>query len=195
MATQIQLRRGTTSEWSSSNPTLAAGELGLDTTLQAFKIGDGSQAWADLPFASGSVGPTGSTGSTGSTGTTGSTGPTGSTGSTGTTGPTGPEVQATYLGTTGATDGTETINFDNGSVQKLILNAATAITLSSSDSVGSYLLLLKQGTTGCTASWSTTVKWPSSIDPELSTALNSVDMITLAKVDGDWYGVYNLNMS
>lgn len=51
MAIQIQLRRGTTSEWSSANPTLAIGEVGLDTTLGYFKVGTGSTAWNSLGYS------------------------------------------------------------------------------------------------------------------------------------------------
>ena len=52
MAIQIQLRRGTAAEWTAANPTLAEGELGLETDTSAYKIGDGSTAWASLSYAS-----------------------------------------------------------------------------------------------------------------------------------------------
>ena len=48
---KIQVRRGTTSQWSTANPTLSSGEFGYDSTLKKIKIGDGSTAWASLPFA------------------------------------------------------------------------------------------------------------------------------------------------
>lgn len=47
---KIQLRRGTSSAWSTANPVLSEGEPGLDTTLDKIKIGDGSTAWNSLPF-------------------------------------------------------------------------------------------------------------------------------------------------
>ena len=50
MAVQIQMRRDTASNWTSSNPTLAAGEWGLETDTGKFKIGDGSTAW-NVPLA------------------------------------------------------------------------------------------------------------------------------------------------
>lgn len=50
--TLIQVRRGTSSEWSGTNPTLSAGEWGLDTTTKRYKIGDGLTAWNSLPYAS-----------------------------------------------------------------------------------------------------------------------------------------------
>lgn len=46
--TQIQFRRGTASQWSSTNPVLAAGELGYETDTGNFKIGNGSTAWNSL---------------------------------------------------------------------------------------------------------------------------------------------------
>lgn len=49
MTWQIRFRRGTTAEWTASNPILAAGEPGIDTTLKIFKIGDGVTAWGSLP--------------------------------------------------------------------------------------------------------------------------------------------------
>lgn len=51
MATQIKLRRGTASEWTSANPTLAAGEAGVETDTNKVKIGDGSTAWTSLNYA------------------------------------------------------------------------------------------------------------------------------------------------
>jgi hypothetical protein len=50
--TLIQVRRGTTSEWINTNPTLSAGEWGLDTSTKRYKIGDGLTAWNSLPYAS-----------------------------------------------------------------------------------------------------------------------------------------------
>jgi hypothetical protein len=50
--TLIQVRRGTTSEWSNANPTLSAGEWGLDTSTKRYKIGDGLTLWNSLPYAS-----------------------------------------------------------------------------------------------------------------------------------------------
>lgn len=51
MSVKIQIRRGTAAEWSSANPTLAAGELGYDTTNDILKVGDGATAWSGLPDA------------------------------------------------------------------------------------------------------------------------------------------------
>jgi hypothetical protein len=51
MATQIQLRRDTAADWTSNNPTLAAGEFGWESDSNRFKIGDGSAAWTSLSYA------------------------------------------------------------------------------------------------------------------------------------------------
>lgn len=59
MLVKQQFRRGTASEWSSANPILAAGEVGVDTTQSKFKIGDGTTPWNSLAFATGSAGAPG----------------------------------------------------------------------------------------------------------------------------------------
>jgi hypothetical protein len=46
----IQLRRDTAANWTSTNPTLASGEMGLETDTNLFKIGDGSTAWSALLY-------------------------------------------------------------------------------------------------------------------------------------------------
>jgi hypothetical protein len=51
--TQMQVRRGTASSWTSTNPTLAAGELGFETDTGKFKIGNGSSTWTALLYAGG----------------------------------------------------------------------------------------------------------------------------------------------
>lgn len=50
--TQLQQRRGTAASWTSTNPTLAAGEIGFETDTNKFKIGTGSAAWVSLAYAS-----------------------------------------------------------------------------------------------------------------------------------------------
>lgn len=53
MSATIQVRRGTASQWSSANPTLAAGEIGFESDNFKIKIGNGSSAWNSLPYAAG----------------------------------------------------------------------------------------------------------------------------------------------
>ena len=46
--TIFKIRRDTAANWSSNNPTLAAGEMGLDQTNNFIKMGDGTTAWNSL---------------------------------------------------------------------------------------------------------------------------------------------------
>jgi hypothetical protein len=51
MATKIQIRRDAAADWTSTNPTLAAGEIGFESDTNKFKIGDGTTAWTSLNYA------------------------------------------------------------------------------------------------------------------------------------------------
>lgn len=48
MAVRIQLRRDTAANWVSSNPTLRAGEIGIETDTLKFKVGTGSTPWNSI---------------------------------------------------------------------------------------------------------------------------------------------------
>jgi hypothetical protein len=48
MAIRIQLRRDTAANWTSANPTLRAGEVGIETDTLKFKIGNGTQTWTQI---------------------------------------------------------------------------------------------------------------------------------------------------
>ena len=76
MPVQIQFRRDTAANWTSTNPTLAIGEIGLETDTTKWKLGNGSTAWNSLAYAyaAGATGPTGPAGATGPTGAVGATG-------------------------------------------------------------------------------------------------------------------------
>ena len=53
MATiRIQVRRGAASQWTSVNPTLEAGEIGLETDTNKIKFGTGSTVWTALSYLS-----------------------------------------------------------------------------------------------------------------------------------------------
>jgi hypothetical protein len=52
MATRMQQRRGTASQWTSANPVLNAGEMGWESDTNKFKIGDGTNHWASLDYFS-----------------------------------------------------------------------------------------------------------------------------------------------
>lgn len=48
--TSINLRRGTTTSWTTPNPVLADGEIAWDSTVAKFKIGNGTGVWTALPY-------------------------------------------------------------------------------------------------------------------------------------------------
>lgn len=51
MTTTIKLRRDTSSNWTNSNPILAAGEPGVETDTLRVKYGDGSSTWTNLAYS------------------------------------------------------------------------------------------------------------------------------------------------
>ena len=48
--TVIKFRRSTAAQWTSANPVLAAGEVGLESDSGLVKYGNGTAAWVDLPY-------------------------------------------------------------------------------------------------------------------------------------------------
>lgn len=52
VSTKVQVRKDTSSNWTSTNPILAAGEIGLETNTGSFKIGNGSNTWSALSYFS-----------------------------------------------------------------------------------------------------------------------------------------------
>ena len=50
MSAQIQVRRDTAANWTSTDPTLAQGEMGYETDTGKLKFGDGSTAWTSLDY-------------------------------------------------------------------------------------------------------------------------------------------------
>ena len=56
MTSRMQQRRDTAANWTSNNPTLAAGEIGFESDTYFFKIGDGTTAWTSLGYAGGGTG-------------------------------------------------------------------------------------------------------------------------------------------
>ena len=57
MAVQIQFRNDTAANWTSSDPILAQGELGLESDTGQFKIGNGSDTWEELSYGGIAGGP------------------------------------------------------------------------------------------------------------------------------------------
>jgi hypothetical protein len=48
MAVRIQLRRDTAANWTSNNPVLRQGEIGIETDTFKMKVGNGSSTWAQI---------------------------------------------------------------------------------------------------------------------------------------------------
>lgn len=129
MASIIQIRRDTASNWTETDPVLAQGEIGYEIDTAKIKIGDGEKPWTELPYQqSGDVtvfvpnvsdagviswtndaglpNPTprnirGPQGEQGETGETGPQGPQGEQGEQGETGPQGPQGLKGETGATG----------------------------------------------------------------------------------------------
>lgn len=52
--TRTKQKVDTKSNWSTNNPVLLSGEIGIESDTNLFKFGDGSTQWNDLPYASAS---------------------------------------------------------------------------------------------------------------------------------------------
>jgi hypothetical protein len=149
MTSRLQNRRDTAANWTSNNPTLAAGELGLETDTTKYKIGDGTTAWNSLAYAytagaAGAAGPTGPTGATGPAGATGVTGPTGPIGATGATGPSGATGPTGATGASGATGagGVEAVNAQTGTTYTFVLTDRDDLVTASNASAQTYTIPL-----------------------------------------------------
>jgi len=202
MASIIQIRRDTASAWTAANPTLAAGELALETDTLKLKAGDGATAWTSLAYYT--LGTAGFL----ATATIGST------------------VQG-YDADTSKTDVAETrsaaINMaDNvvqspvlkdysetkvamaandvdlalGNVQTKTISGGQTLTFSNppaSGSAGSFTLILTNGGSA-TVTWPTSVDWPVATAPTLTAA--GVDVLVFTTIDGGtiWYGMAVVGM-
>lgn len=62
--TKIIQRHDTAANWSTINPVLALGEMGVETDTNKFKFGDGITSYNNLPYAAGEGGGTGGSGTT-----------------------------------------------------------------------------------------------------------------------------------
>jgi hypothetical protein len=55
MAVKFQIRRDAASNWSSTNPILASGEIGFETDTGKLKIGNQSNTWTTLNYVAGGI--------------------------------------------------------------------------------------------------------------------------------------------
>jgi hypothetical protein len=149
MTSRLQNRRDTAANWTSNNPTLAAGEIGLETDTAKYKMGDGTTAWNSLAYAytagaAGATGPTGPIGATGPTGVVGASGATGPIGATGPTGPIGATGPTGVSGSTGATGagGVEAVNAQVGTTYTFVLTDRDDLVTASNGSAQTYTIPL-----------------------------------------------------
>jgi hypothetical protein len=154
MTSRLQNRRDTAAAWTSANPTLAAGEMGLETDTSKWKMGDGATAWNSLAYAytAGSAGAQGTTGTQGAIGTqglqgvTGAQGQVGQQGVTGSQGLTGIQGAIGLQGLTGAqgTTGTQGLTGSQGiqGVQGTVGNAGGGISGFNAQTGTSYTLVI-----------------------------------------------------
>ena len=214
MADQIQLRRDTAANWTSSNPTLASGEFGLETDTDQFKVGDGTTAWTSLGYG-GIQGPQGIQGIQGIQGETGPQGPQGDQGIQGIqgiqgeTGPQGPQgepgevtadgvftltnktlVDPIITGTVvedvfALTGTTPALDPSNGSIQTWTLTGASTPT--DSLSAGEAITLIIDDGTAYTITWPTTT-WVNNAGAAPTLATNVPTVIALWKVGSTLYG-------
>ena len=86
-------------------------------------------------------------------------------------------------------EGTETtdftINWSNGAVHTVTLNAAGPLVITMNNPVdgGAYALRIIQGATPGTVTWPANVKWPGGTPPTLSTNTGDIDVVNLLYFD------------
>jgi 3D (Asp-Asp-Asp) domain-containing protein len=127
MTSRLQNRRDIASAWTSANPTLAAGEMGLETDTAKFKMGDGVTAWNSLAYAY-TAGAAGAQGTTGIQGTEGAQGVQGTTGIQGLDGVQGAQGATGTQGLTGTqgVQGTQGIQGLLGTAYSATFDAETS---------------------------------------------------------------------
>lgn len=85
----------------------------------------------------------------------------------------------------------KTINFNNGINQKITMTGSCAFTLSNPQGGMTVKLKLTQGGSGSYgATWTTPVKWAGGSAPTLSTAVGSIDIVSLYYDGSTWFGQF-----
>ena len=179
MASIIQIRRDTASDWTSANPTLAQGELALETDTLKLKAGDGTTAWTSLAYYT--------LGTAGFLATTGGT-------VTGLVNMSDQILQRTVLkdyGETKVAMSAHDVDLELGNVFTYTLSGGQTVTFTNppaSGTAGSFTMIVTNG-------GSATLTWPSSVDWAAATAptltASGVDVLTFTSIDGGniWYGI------
>ena len=133
MILHLQLRRDTSANWTTANPLLLMGEVGLETDTGQMKVGDGATAWNALPYG-GIQGPEGQQGPQGAEGQEGDPGPAGPMGS--------------LLGVTTITGTTHTLQAANDG-HMLYCTSSSPVTINTAPGLGAaFSAMIIQGDTG-----------------------------------------------
>jgi len=200
MASIIQIRRDTAANWTSANPTLAQGELGLETDTLKVKAGDGSTAWTSASYLIDTGGYAAYSDATANfTGNLQKSGsPVVTAAYTGDVDITGELIvdsyNETYAAVTSSSNAT-TVDCEVGNAFSHTLTENTTFTFSNPPASGtafsfSLELIQDASASGFTVTWPTSVDWPSATAPTLTATASAKDVFVFYTRDGGttWYG-------
>ena len=200
MASIIQIRRDTASNWTSANPTLAQGELGIETDTLKVKVGDGSTAWTSASYLIDTGGYAAYSDTTANfTGALQKSGsPVVTAAYTGDVDVTGELIVDSYNETYAAVTSTSnatTVNCEAGNAFSHTLTENTTFTFSNPPASGTAfsfsLELIQDGSaSGFTVTWPAAVDWPAATAPTLTATASAKDIFVFYTRDGGttWYG-------
>ena len=224
MASIIQIRRDTASDWTSANPTLAQGELALETDTLKLKAGDGTTAWTSLAYYSlGTAGYLATTGGaltgalttnstvdgvdiatrdgilTSTTATAAAALPKAGGTVTGLVNMSDQILQRTVLkdyGETKVAMAAHAVDLELGNVFTYTLSGGQTVTFTNPPASGTAGSFTMIVTNGgsATLTWPTSVDWPAATAPTLTAS--GVDVLFFTTCDGGtiWYGTAVLAM-
>ena len=158
MATKIQLRRDSTANWTTADPTLASGEIGFETDSGKIKLGDGTSVWTALAYLAGDLPANAALLDAVQSWTR----------------------QQNFTATNLTSGAAIAWDLDLNQVATVVLdqNAALANPANARNG-GTYIVIVKQDATGSrTLTFGTSYKFPGGTAPVLSTAANAVDVLT-----------------
>ena len=200
MASIIQIRRDTASNWTSANPTLAQGELGIETDTLKVKAGDGTTAWTSASYLIDTGGYASYSDTTANfTGALQKSGsPVVTAAYTGDVDVTGELIVDSYNETYAAVTSTSnatTVNCEAGNAFSHTLTENTTFTFSNPPASGTAfsfsLELIQDGSaSGYTVTWPAAVDWPAATAPTLTATASAKDIFVFYTRDGGttWYG-------
>jgi hypothetical protein len=200
MASIIQIRRDTAANWTSANPTLAQGELGLETDTLKVKAGDGSTAWTSASYLIDTGGYAAYSDATANfTGNLQKSGsPVVTAAYTGDVDVTGELIvdsyNETYAAVTSSSNATA-VDCEAGNAFSHTLTENTTFTFSNPPASGTAfsfsLEIIQDGSaSGFTVTWPGAVDWPAATAPTLTATASAKDVFVFYTRDGGttWYG-------